>query len=1383
MLSSKENNPHTIEATRRASPVKYIIKFLLVWFLALPVIAAVALLSDINWTKPYVEKELSEVLHRDAKIGRLSWHLGMRGISIDTRDLELFELTGEPFFQSEKTAIGVAVLPFLSGKLVLKHLDFRAPTVWLVKTAPNHWNFEDLLIDGPEIRLINVQDGRVLLADETRDPERKSPFELNDLKLSLNWPRKEKKLPFFLSVKRKLEKAETNVTIEGFGKGAFETWPTNKYTFKIKGENLDPSDFSTLLAYLEDDQGKQAGASKNNMNLDGLLNVEIEGEGTFEEGLNATIAGNFKELAVKNSALGDINAGKASGTMNMVVSDENLAWEKLSFQLPGVSIESTGSLLKWQEKDSKVSADIQGKVSDIKEIDYLFGNLTREFKKSSNSLLSQFNPSKISGKASLTVNLKGTINDTKILTKIETDKLVFGDVIKDAQSQVPLLYVFGVTPESKISGNFRVEDQEKIELEKGELASPTAKIQARGWMNLKKGVGQLKLEANSISLSKTGVNIKQHRSKIITKPGFLEIGKKYEVALSGDASARSTVDVRGNTINIAGDLNLKNAGMSLPKNILNVSKVNGKAEFKFSNQRGRIDIPLVTGRMGDGSFELSGSIIARSEPIIDLSLHATHFDLKHLSGLMKLFQVDMPILTEELLYGSVKDVRLRLAGTPKYPEIFFSAVPDDLYYKPPGLEKPLRATAGYIVYDDDQLVLKEVALVSRGNTIVTSVSIDNVSTEARLTRAKAKTEGIDLADVHYYLSSPVMPPPLQTAYKELLSEYKLSNPRGKAYGDILCMVQEDGEVVLDGLIGCFKVGVDFYDFPVTNLAGILAASGEDLLLRDMNGSIRESRFSLDGFIKKYRTKNPNWKAELSAKLHPREIVQVLPNIEEKLQAGEIHVKSNGPLTLRSKIKGNFKKNDIQFTLAADREDKLSIKTRLGRIYQPPDHHLTLDGSIVLEPDNLKIYNTQLLLGDTLIALKGDVKLIPDKTNHGIFPYKPDGLDVDLDFPQEASLNTLVSLVDPDLAKGVSGEIKGNMSARGKLPNPALSGKIEFAKVKLPDFTIDKLDGHIRGESGNEAGDEKETTACKLVIYDTEFNHILLRNLSADLLYEPGKDRKTPGKIHLKNGHATVASGAVRIDGWSDLGTKKHYLKSVMSDVSARKLSERLAGDPNEVTGELESMLELTSKGWTKDELTKNLEGKGRVKITNGVVGRFGTLQTRLTQYNLLTQGIFGFNMNNLLQSVWPVRTGEFDELTNSFTISKGKVNIDELRYTGDDMRLWGAGVASLTDNELVVDIAGKIPRVQKSMIGGAVGSVSRKMTLQRAMHLVTFGKLENLPSLPLIGSIASDKPRTFTFKITAPLDNPDVVAKSIMKTFKWLPNKPAATAHPVPGIK
>ena len=126
----------------------------------------------------------------------------------------------------------------------------------------------------------------------------------------------------------------------------------------------------------------------------------------------------------------------------------------------------------------------------------------------------------------------------------------------------------------------------------------------------------------------------------------------------------------------------------------------------------------------------------------------------------------------------------------------------------------------------------------------------------------------------------------------------------------------------------------------------------------------------------------------------------------------------------------------------------------------------------------------------------------------------------------------------------------------------------------------------------------------------------------------------------------------------------------MSDVQARKLSERLLGDPNELTGDMNAEIELKAQGFGKEELIQNLHGKGKVEVSNGVVGRFGTLQTRLTQYNLLTQGIFGFNLNNLLQSVWPVRTGEFNSLSNEFSIRSGKLSIEELHYNGDDMRLW-----------------------------------------------------------------------------------------------------------------
>ncbi|MBX9692770.1 MAG: hypothetical protein K2Z81_10325, partial [Cyanobacteria bacterium] len=81
-----------------------------------------------------------------------------------------------------------------------------------------------------------------------------------------------------------------------------------------------------------------------------------------------------------------------------------------------------------------------------------------------------------------------------------------------------------------------------------------------------------------------------------------------------------------------------------------------------------------------------------------------------------------------------------------------------------------------------------------------------------------------------------------------------------------------------------------------------------------------------------------------------------------------------------------------------------------------------------------------------------------------------------------------------------------------------------------------------------------------------------------------------------------------------------------------------------------------------------------------------------------------------------------------------------------------------------------------------VGSMSRNITLQKFMRVATFGKLQSLPVLPVLGAIATDKPRTFTFDVAAPLNKPDVIASSIEKSFRWLPNKPTATAHPVPGL-
>ena len=210
---------------------------------------------------------------------------------------------------------------------------------------------------------------------------------------------------------------------------------------------------------------------------------------------------------------------------------------------------------------------------------------------------------------------------------------------------------------------------------------------------------------------------------------------------------------------------------------------------------------------------------------------------------------------------------------------------------------------------------------------------------------------------------------------------------------------------------------------------------------------------------------------------------------------------------------------------------------------------------------------------------------------------------------------------------------------------------------------------------------------------------------------------------------------------------------------------------------------MTTQGKNDREAKSNLDGKVEFIVENGSIARFGHLQTELTRVNLLHQGLFGFNLNNLLQSVVPVRTGLFNDLTGNMHIDKGLLTVDYLKYNADDMCLWAGGKANLKSDIIDLQIAGRIPRVSESVLSGHLGGLSRNLTLQRFTSIATFGRLERLPSLPILGDIASDRPRTFQFKISAPLDKPKLLSQSIEKSFHWLPGYPTATAHPLPNLE
>ncbi|MDZ4832981.1 MAG: AsmA-like C-terminal region-containing protein [Candidatus Melainabacteria bacterium] len=1676
------------QETVTSRPILFIIRFLVLWLASLIVVLAVTLLNNVNWTRPYIERSLSQALNRDVKLGKMTWSLGLNGIAISTRDLTVKEPSGEPFLTAGRSQIGLSVLPLIQKQLVITYIEVDQADVRFVKTGTNTWNIDDLLQPGPEIRLLQLTGSRIGVFDQSTPDMAKqiAPINLEKVELKLNFPKKNRKRPFFISFVLPAKGYSSSFTLDGLGVGELENWKDNQYTFKADAQNVNPRDLERLIKFIsitpekivatkaptkteetvvaqhnlaaktgtitekkiskriggttsveqyaiskpeEEAENKLAakrgihstvstlapatthsvtattthtptktithtravattrtptaattralvatsqtvkpGASakstKKEMldvlrSINGLFNFKISGEGTFDKGIKATIDTTASGLQINSATLGQINAGSTVGSVEANVSNDNLVWTDLIVKLRGMQMRSSGALSNWQKTNPGIQANIVGNLPDLSVLQNLLKPKPGQSASRAHGLseLTQtLSPAQLTGRAEIEIKIDGTANATNLTTKVKTRDLAIKDMLTKAHQRFPILCAIGLSNQARIETDLRLQNSDRLEIINGKLIGPGTNLSATGWLDLKNDKGELTITGDKIALSNTAVGISTNDGAYKQVLGAIKLPGKNSFTLGGTATAYAHLKTDGDRYALDAKVKLNDAIFALRDNSLKLDNVDGNLAVVQSTSGGMMTLSGITGRMGEGNFQLDGRIsLAQASPIVDITLHATRFDMKHLSTLMKLFQVQqMPVLTERQLYGRVKDVVLRVTGNSNNPNIFFNAVPDDLYYQPPGLAKPLRAKSGVIVYDKDQLILREVALISNGKTIVTSMTIDKVSKECILSRVKTKTDSMELADIHYYLSSTAMPPPMRKAYRDFLAKYKISGMNGKIYGDILCLIGTRGDVIFDGLVGCYKTGASVAGYPITKIEGIFAASGDQLLLQDLSGYIRGSKFSLDGYIDKYRSSSPTWRAEVAAKLAPRELFELIPHLTEEMKTSRIDVKCKGPLTLRAKVQGNFDYNKIQYSLIADKKDRLVIEGPFGKLYQPADTALTLDGLVGVNKNTIELGDTHILVGETLISLDGLLKFpeppvetttvkradaesagqvshelvagtsaeelveqrkahesaaqkvvgntvrkpaskaeidkarsralakfvenpietVAEKLSHTAVPM----IRLNFKIPQKSPVNTLIAMVDPPLAKEISGTISGFLTIDGDLRSPNLLTDIAVNDIKVPSLKVAGLNGRLRSAGGIPAAigsksllkaeqlsamglkvpvkteqsaaglkspakskqstavlktqttSEQSTVATKplkvdndkqstrassktkevedtpkdikemvspsenpsvvavdpansnesiLEIDSVKVRQLTVTKLKAHVTFTQDDQNKSEPVIKMDKGEARLADGVMTFEAKLNPSENRIWLKALFSDVSAARIGDELVGSPDEITGKGKASIVLETHGEDNQKMMKNLRGHGSIEVENGIVSRFSDLETRLTQYNLLTQGIFGFNINNLVQSVWPTRTGEFTSLNNKFSFADGMLKVDEMRFNGKDMRMWGSGTASLVSNKVSLEIAGKIPRVSGSRIG--VG-VSRNITLQKMMKVVTLGRLENLPALPVLGAIATDKPRTFMFSVDSQLDNPKTVARSIEKSFKWLPNKPDATAHPVPGM-
>lgn len=1355
-----------------------IARFLFGWLASLVFLFILALMINIDWARPKLEAAMGETMHRRVELGKLRWHLGLNGLTVLTRSVKINELDGDPFLSARGSNVGLAFTPLLRGKIVVKFLQMDHPEVWAVKLKPGAWNFEDLLVPKVEVRFVQVDSGKIHIKDQSKTAISSEVFELSEVNLKGNWPKKGRKLPLYFSCTMP---GNSHFRVDGFGNAVDDSFENTVYDLKINTDSLKVQELKRLLAIVtDDDKVKEAIVQSNKkLDLEGLIQLKANVQGSMRDGFKADLNTSVENIVVATPEMGKIKTRSIVTKGDVTFNDAMVSWKDIDFDMGPLKLRTDGELLDWRNKNTTYVVDLSSKLSDLSTIDKTIDtSQTKSGTKSSQELIKIIKTATLSGKAFFDFKITGDTKEAKIISKLEAEGLPVHEIVKEVAPELgPYLVFSGIKPNSVVRGHFEAHPGRRISIKGGQISIPDSLIKVEGEIDLLRDSIDVKFNLDELSLKKAWSEAMNDPAALkILAPRIPQTDLKT-LLIGGYIKARGDISRNKHGLAVSLTTQLRDGSLATRDGSISASAINGEALLKDNN----LTLNKVAGKVGSaGRFTLVGGVrrVASADPVLDVAYNGKNINFGDLSELMTMFGLKFTAITEGHLTGRVKELTAKFTGPAAKPNIFFQAGNEDISYKPPGLTRSLRATSGLMTYENDNFELKEVGIISRGMRLTTSLRIENVSRTAELKSVHVKSDGIDVGDIDYYLSSPVLPGPLRKAYRDCLNTYKIKNLHGKIYGDMVVvpMAKDKKNFDLEGVIGCYSVGakVTKLEIPLERIAGVIAASGDELLIQDLSGFARSTRFELDGNIKNYKS-SPQWKTEMRANIAPQEFLDLVPALTAALMNGQLKIASSGPFVLRAQIEGNPVRNNVIFSARANAEDHLKITTPVAVINQPNGETLSLDGSLAIGPEGLKLNSTNLLLGTACLKAQGNWMWGS--------PDQPVSLTVLSQNPIPARI--LMGLIDPTFdTKNLSGNLDGFIALEGPLNHPKLTGKVSLDRIANPDYNLTALSGTISTDADSQRNSEPYTVSVARL----DINHLRLRKLSINDLgglitvESPDKKQGAQPRLALKDVTARVAGGLVKMDGYFDLSNHLISFNSNLTQVHMEEIADRLCDAPGELSGTMDGEIHISASGESYKEFLSNLKGTGTFLIKDGIVARFGQLQTKLTQANLLEQGILGFNLNNLLQSVVPFRSGEFNELTGRYQIFQGILNIRELRFSGDDLRMWGAGTANLPTNVIDVDIAGTIPRVTKSRLGGMLGDISRRFTISKVLNTVTFGRLENLPSLPIIGDIASDKPRTFAFKVESAMADAKAITRSIEKSFKWLPNKQAASAHPIPGL-
>lgn len=351
-----------------------------------------------------------------------------------------------------------------------------------------------------------------------------------------------------------------------------------------------------------------------------------------------------------------------------------------------------------------------------------------------------------------------------------------------------------------------------------------------------------------------------------------------------------------------------------------------------------------------------------------------------------------------------------------------------------------------------------------------------------------------------------------------------------------------------------------------------------------------------------------------------------------------------------------------------------------------------------------------------------------------------------------------------------GDILGNdVSFFGSLKNQLTKPyQIEKATLLTKDLNLNNIINKVKIAEVDESStlETFENFSLNDIIsknFNLKAETVQLRNIRATD-FEATTSLNEKGVFKVDDFKFNIAQGSLGGKYTYNINNNDMGLSLNANSISANDIIWALFDLNNQIYGDMTGTINLTCNGKDFNHCMETLSGNALFNVKDGRMPKLGSLEYLLKASNLVKGGFTGISLNNVIDLITPLKTGDFSDIYGSIRIKDGFARNIEITTKGKDLNLFIGGTYNFATSIAEMEVLGLLSRKMSTMFG-PIGNLSIN-TVFNAIPGIDLTKdsviLEKINKIPGI-ELSSKAYRKFIAEIKGNINGDDYVT-----SFKWI---------------